>query len=191
MIPATINTWRLHDLIFRHVKQPHTSDSAEETEYSLLNKYPTGGCNLHDWTMTYNISTSLGTAACRSVAASKSSPNHKVANESQSFYPVTTANATTIQLPTWHVGCRTSTSEKEDETGWKIIHKGELCGTEGRRRLLRLHHDFRRVHVILHNQKRPRNSPQVTTQSQGIASRTGVEHSGQVFLLVMESTTSQ
>jgi hypothetical protein len=93
------------------------SDSAEETEYSPLNRYPTGGYNLHDWTMTYNVSTSLGTAACHSVVASKSSPNHKVANESQSFYPVTIANATTVQLPTGHVGCRTSTSEKEDETG--------------------------------------------------------------------------
>jgi hypothetical protein len=82
-----------------------------------LNKYPTGGCNLHDWTMTYNVSTSLGTTACRSVVASKSSPNRKVANESQSFYPITIANATTIQLPTGHVGCQTSTLEKEDETG--------------------------------------------------------------------------
>jgi hypothetical protein len=79
MIPATVNTWRLHDLILRHVRQPHTSDGTEETEYSLLNRYPTGGCNLHDWTMTYNVSTSLGTAACRSVVASKSSPNRKVA----------------------------------------------------------------------------------------------------------------
>jgi hypothetical protein len=188
MIPATINTWRLRDLILRHVRQPHMSDSVEETEYSPLNWYSKGGCNLHDWTMTYNLSTSLGTAACRSVVASKSSSNHKVANESQSFYPVTTANATTVQLPTGHIGCRTSTSEKEDETGWKIIHRGELCGTERRRRiplrLLRLHHDSHRVHVILHSQKRPRSSPQVTTQSQGTASRTGVERSGQVFLLV-------
>jgi hypothetical protein len=188
MIPATINTWHLRDLIFRHVRQPHTSDTAEKTEYSPLNKYPTGGCNLHDWTMTYNVSTSLGTTACRSVVASKSSPNRKVANESQSFYSVTTANATTVQLPTGHVGCRTSTSEKEDETRWKIIHKGELCGTERRRQiplqLLRLHHDSCRVHVILRNQKRPCSSPRVTTQSQGTASRTGVEHSGQVFLLV-------
>jgi hypothetical protein len=188
MIPATINTWRLRDLILRHVRQPHMSDSAEEIEYSPLNMYPTCGCNLHDWTMTYNVSTSLGTAACRSVVASKSSPNRKVANESQSFYLVTTANATTIQLPTGHVGCRTSTSEKEDETGWKIIHRGELCGTERRRRiplrLLQLHHDSRRVHVILHNQKCPRSSPRVTTQSQGTASCTGVERSGQVFLLV-------
>jgi hypothetical protein len=117
MIPATINTWRLHDLILRHVRQPHMSDGAEETEYSLLNRYPIGGYNLHDWTMTYNVSTSLGTAAYRSVVASKSSPNRKIANESQSFYPVTTANATTVQPPTGHVGCRTSTSEKEDETG--------------------------------------------------------------------------
>jgi hypothetical protein len=100
MIPATINTWRLHDLILRHVRQPHTSDGAEETEYSLLNRYPTGGCNLHDWTMTYNMSTSLGTTAYRSIVASKSSPNCKVANESQSFYPVTIANATIVQLPT-------------------------------------------------------------------------------------------
>jgi hypothetical protein len=92
-------------------------DSAEETEYSPLNRYPTGSYNLYDWTMTYNVSTSLGIAACRSVVASKSSPNHKVANESQSFYPIITANATTVQLPTGHVGCRTSTSEKEDETG--------------------------------------------------------------------------
>jgi hypothetical protein len=188
MILATINTWRLRDLIVRHVRQPHTSDSAKETEYSPLNRYPTGGCNLHDWTMTYNVFTSLGTAACRSVVASKSSPNRKVANESQSFYPVTTANATTVQLPTGHVGCRTSTSEKEDETGWKIIHRGEPCGTERRQRiplwLLRLHHDSRRVHVILYSQKCPRSSPRVTTQSQGIASRTWVEHSGQVFLLV-------
>jgi hypothetical protein len=117
MIPATINTWRLRDLILRHVKQPHTSDSAEETIYSALNRYPTGGCDLHDWTMTYNVSTSLGTAACRSAVASKSSPNRKVANESQLFYPVTTANTTTVQLPTWHVGCWTSTLKKEDETG--------------------------------------------------------------------------
>jgi hypothetical protein len=188
MIPTTINTWRLRDLILRHVRQPHTSDSLEETEYSPLNRYPTGGCNLHDWTMTYNVSTSLDTAACRSVVASKSSPNRKVANDSQSFYPVATANATTIQLPTGHVGCWTSTSEKEDETGWKIIHKGELCGTERWRRiplrLLRLHHDSRRVHVILHSQKCPRSSPRVTTQSQGTASCTGVECNGQVFLLV-------
>jgi hypothetical protein len=98
MIPATINMWCLRDLIFRHVRQPHTSDSAEETEYSPLNRYPTGGCNLHDWTMTYNMSTSLGTTACCSVVASKSSPNRKVANESHSFYPVTTANATIVQL---------------------------------------------------------------------------------------------
>jgi hypothetical protein len=117
MIPATINTWRLRDLILRHVRQPHMSDRKEEIEYSQLNRYPIGGCNLHDWTMTYNVSTSLGTAACRSVVASKSSPNRKVANESQLFYLVTTANATTVQLPTRHVGCRTSTSEKEDETG--------------------------------------------------------------------------
>jgi hypothetical protein len=117
MIPATINTWRLRDLVLRHIRQPHISDSVEKTEYSPLNRYPTGGCNLHDWTMTYNVSTSLGTAACRSVVASKSSPNHKVANELQSFYLVTTANATTIQLPTGHVGCQASTSEKEDETG--------------------------------------------------------------------------
>jgi hypothetical protein len=135
MIPATINTWRLHDLILRHVRQPHTSDGAKETEYSLLNRYPTGGCNLYNWTMTYNVSTSLGTAACRSVVASKSSPNRKVANESQSFYPVTTTNATIVQLPMGHVGCRTSTSKKEDETGWKIIHRDELCGTERRRRI--------------------------------------------------------
>jgi hypothetical protein len=67
--------------------------------------------------MAYNMSTSLGTVACRSAAASKSSPNRKVANELQSFYLITTANATTVQLPTGHVGCRTSTSEKEDETG--------------------------------------------------------------------------
>jgi hypothetical protein len=117
MIPATINTWRLRDLILIHVRQPHISDSTEEIEYSLLNRYPTSGYNLHDWTMTYNVSTSLGTAACRSVVASKSSSNRKVTNESQSFYPVTTTNATTVQLPTGHVGCRTSTSEKEDETG--------------------------------------------------------------------------
>jgi hypothetical protein len=117
MILATINMWRLCDLILRHVRQPHTLDNVEETEYSPLNRYPTGGYNLHDWTMTYNLSTSLGTVACRSVVASKSSPNCKVANESQSFYPITTANATTVQLPTGHIGCRTSTSEKEDETG--------------------------------------------------------------------------
>jgi hypothetical protein len=164
------------------------SDNAEEIEYSLLNRYPTGGCNLHDWTMIYNVSTSLDTTACRSVVASKSSPNRKVANESQSFYPVTTANATTVQLPIGHVGCRTSTSEKEDETGWKIIHRCELCGTERRQRimlrLLQLHHDSRRVHVILHSQKRPHSSPRVTTQLQGTASRTRVERSGQVFLLV-------
>jgi hypothetical protein len=166
MIPATINTWRLCDLILRHVRQPHTSDSIEKIEYSLLNRYPTGGCNLHNWTMTYNMSTSLGIAVCRSVVASKSSPNHKVANESQSFYPVTTANATTVQLPIGHVGCQTFTSKKEDETGWKIIHRGELCSTEWRQRIpLRLHHDSRRVHVILHSQKRPCSSPQVTTQS--------------------------
>jgi hypothetical protein len=67
--------------------------------------------------MAYNMSTSLGTVACRSAAASKSSPNRKVANELQSFYLITTANATTVQLLTGHVGCRTSTSEKEDETG--------------------------------------------------------------------------
>jgi hypothetical protein len=173
MIPATINTWRLLDLILRHVRQPHTSDSAEETVYSPLNRYPTGGCDLHDWTMTYNMSTSLGIGACRSTITSKSSPSHKVANESQSFYPVTIANATTVQLPTGHVGCRTSTLEKEDETGWKIVHRAELCGTERRRRiplwLLRLHHDFHRVHVILYSRQRPRSSPRVTTQSQGIA----------------------
>jgi hypothetical protein len=135
--------------------------------------------------MTYNVSTSLGTAACHSVVASKSSLNRKVANESQSFYPVTTANATIVQLPTRHVGCWTSTSEKEDETGWKIIHRGELCGTERQRRIpLRLHHDSRRIHVILYNQKCPRSSPRVTTQSQGTTNHTGVEHSGQVFLLV-------
>jgi hypothetical protein len=117
MIPATINMWRLRDLILRYVRQPHTSDNVEETVYSPLNRYPTGGYDLHNWKMTYNVSTSLGTAARRSIVASKSSPSHKVANESQSFYPVTTANATTIQLPTGHVGCQTSTSEKEDETG--------------------------------------------------------------------------
>jgi hypothetical protein len=69
MIPATINMWRLRDLILRHVRQPHTSDNAEETIYSPLNMYPTGGCDLHDWTMTYNVSTSLGIAACRSAVA--------------------------------------------------------------------------------------------------------------------------
>jgi hypothetical protein len=89
----------------------------EETVYSPLNRYPIGGCDLHDWTMNYNVSTSLGTAACCSTVASKSSPSLKVTNESQSFYPVTTANATTVQLPTGHVGCRTSISEKEDEIG--------------------------------------------------------------------------
>jgi hypothetical protein len=173
MIPVTINTWRLRDLILRHVRQPHTSDYAEETVYSPLNRYPTCGCDLHDWTMTYNVSTSLGIAACRSAVASKSSPSCKVANELQSFYPVITANVTIVQLPTGHVGCRTSTSEKEDETGWKIVHRAELCGTERRRRiplrLLRLHHDSRRVHVILHSRQCPRNSPRVTTQSQGTA----------------------
>jgi hypothetical protein len=117
MIPATINTWRLRDLILRHVRQPHTLDSTDENVYSPLNGYPTGGCDLHNWTMTYKVSTSLGTAACRSAVASKLSPSCKVANESQSFYPVTTANATTVQLPTGHIGCQTSTSEKEDETG--------------------------------------------------------------------------
>jgi hypothetical protein len=30
MIPATINTWLLRDLILRHVRQPHMSYSAEE-----------------------------------------------------------------------------------------------------------------------------------------------------------------
>jgi hypothetical protein len=117
MIPATINTWHLHDLILRHVRQLHTSDSADGIVYSPLNGYPTGGCDLHNWTMTYNVSTSLGTATCRSVVASKSSPSRKITNESQSFYAATTPNATTVQLPTGHVGCRTSTSEKEDETG--------------------------------------------------------------------------
>jgi hypothetical protein len=189
MIPATINTRCLRDLILRHVRQPHTSDNVEENEYSPLNRYLTGGCNLHDWTMTYNVSMSLGTSTCCNVVASKSSPNHKVANESQSFYPVITANANIVQLPTGHIGCRTSTSEKEDETGWKIIPRGELCDTKRRRRiplqLLRLHHDSRRIHVILHNQKRPRSSPWVTIQSQGTASRTRVECNGQVFLLVI------
>jgi hypothetical protein len=145
--------------------------------------------------MTYNVSTSLGTVACRSVVAFKSSPNRKVANESQSFYPVTTTNATTVQLPTGHVGCRTSTSEKEDETRWKIIHRGELCGTERRQRiplrLLQLHHDSRRVHVILHSQKCPRSSPRVTTQSQGTAYHTRVERSGQVFLLMQGTPLQQ
>jgi hypothetical protein len=129
MIPATINKWRLRDLILRHVRQPHTLDSAEEIVYSPLNKYPTCGCDLHDWTMTYNVSTSLGIAACRSTVASKSSPSCKVANESQSFYLVTTANATIVQLSTGHVGCRTSTSKKEDETGWKIVHRAEPSWT--------------------------------------------------------------
>jgi hypothetical protein len=167
MIPTTINTWRLRDLILRHVRQPHMSDSTDKTVYSPLNRYPTGGCDLYDWTMTYNVSTSLGTAACRSAVASKSSPNPKVANESQSFYPVTTANATIVQLPIGHVGCWTSTSKKEDETGWKIIHRAELYGTEWRRqiplRFLWLQHDSRRVHIILHSRQRLRSSPRVTT----------------------------
>jgi hypothetical protein len=81
MIPTTINTWRLRDLILRHVRQPHTSDSVDETVYSPLNRDPIGGCNLHDWTMTYNVSMSLGTTACHSAVASKSSPSRKVANE--------------------------------------------------------------------------------------------------------------
>jgi hypothetical protein len=93
--------------------------------------------------------------------------HHPVANESQSFYLVTTANATTVQLPIGHIGCRTSTSEKEDETGWKIVHRAELCGTEWRRwillRLLRLHHDSCCVHVILHRRQHPRSSLRVTT----------------------------
>jgi hypothetical protein len=169
MIPATINMWRLCDLILRHIRQPHTSDSAEETVYSPLNRYPISGCDLYDWTMTYNVSTSLGTAACLSAIASKSSSSRKVANESQSFHPVTTANATIVQLPTGHVGCRTSTSEKENETRWKIVHRAELCSTERRRRiplrLLRLHHDTRCVHVILHSRQSPRSSPRDTTQS--------------------------
>jgi hypothetical protein len=93
------------------------SDSADETVYSPLHKYQTSGYDLQDWTMTYNVSTSLGTVACHSTVASKSSPSRKVANESQSFYPVTTANATIVQLPTGHIGCRTSASKKEDETG--------------------------------------------------------------------------
>ena len=100
MIPTTINTWCLRDLILRHVRQPHMSNNADETIYSLLNKYPTGGCNLHDWTMIYNVSTSLGTVACHSAVVSKSAPSRKVANDWQLFYPVTTANATTVQLPT-------------------------------------------------------------------------------------------
>jgi hypothetical protein len=75
MIPATINTWHLRDLIFRHVRQPHTSDTAEKTEYSPLNKYPTGGCNLHDWTMTYNVSTS--SQSCKWVVVVLSSDNCK------------------------------------------------------------------------------------------------------------------
>jgi hypothetical protein len=116
MISTTINMWRLRDLILRHIRQPHTSNSAEETVYSPLNRYPTGGCDLHDWTMTYNVSMSLDRVACRSAVASKSSSIRKVANELQSFYPITTANATTVQLPTGHVGCQTSTLEKEDET---------------------------------------------------------------------------
>jgi hypothetical protein len=48
MIPATINTWRLRDLILRHVRQSHTLDSAEETVYSPLNRYPTYGYDLYD-----------------------------------------------------------------------------------------------------------------------------------------------
>jgi hypothetical protein len=70
MIPATINTWHLRDLILRHVRQLHMLDNANEIIYSPLNRYPTGGYDLHDWTMTYNVSTSLGTAACRSAVAS-------------------------------------------------------------------------------------------------------------------------
>jgi hypothetical protein len=123
---------------------------------------------LYDWTMTYNVSTSLDIAACHSTVASKLSPSCKVANESQSFYSITTANTTIVQLSTGHIGCRTSTSEKEDETGWKIIHRAELCDTKRRWRIpLRLHHDSCRVHVILHSRQRPRSSPRVTTQSQG------------------------
>jgi hypothetical protein len=114
MIPATMNTWRLRDLILRYVRQPHTLDNVEETVYSPLNRYRTGGCDLHEWTMTYNVSTSLGTTACR---AQSHPSHHPVANESQSFYIVTTANATIVQLPTGHVGCQTSISEKEDEIG--------------------------------------------------------------------------
>jgi hypothetical protein len=130
--------------------------------------YPTSGCHLHDWTMTYNVSMSLGTAACRSAVASKSSPSRKVANESQSFYLVTTVNTTTVQLPTRHVGCQTSTSEKEDETGWKIVHRAELCGTERPRRIpLRLKHDSPYVHVILHSRQRPRSSPESPPSRRG------------------------
>jgi hypothetical protein len=107
------------------------------------------------------------------LVVAQSHPSHHLVAKSQSFYLVTTANATIIQLPTGHVGCQTSTSEKKDETGWKIVHKAELCGIEWRRRillwLLRLHHDSRRIHVILHSRQHPHSSPQVTTQSQGTA----------------------
>ena len=156
MIPTTINTWRLRDLILRHVRHPYTSDNAEEIVYLPLNRCRTCCCDLHDWTMTYNVSTSLDTATCCSAVASKSSPSRKVANESQSFYLVTIANATTVKLPTRHVGCRTSTSEKEDEIGWKIVHRAELCGTAWRQRIplqfLQLQYDSCCIHVILHTQ---------------------------------------
>jgi hypothetical protein len=36
-----------------HAGQPsYTSDSTEETVYSPLNKYPIGGYDLYNWTMT-------------------------------------------------------------------------------------------------------------------------------------------
>jgi hypothetical protein len=159
MIPTTINMYCLRDLILRHVRQPYTLDSADETVYSPLNKYPIGGCDLHDWTVTYNVSTSLGTATCRSAVDFKSSPSRKVA----------------VVLSSHNCKCNYSTTAHRAHRipnvhRWKIVHRAELCGTERWwriRRLLWLQHDFRRIHIILHSQQRPRSSPRVTTQSQG------------------------
>jgi hypothetical protein len=125
MIPATINTSCLHDLILRHVRQPHMSDIVKETEYSLLNRYPTGGCNLHDWTMTYNVSTSLGTTACRSIVASKSSPNRKVVVVLSSHNCKCNYNTTAHKarrMPDVHIRERRWNRMKNNSQRWIVWH---------------------------------------------------------------------
>jgi hypothetical protein len=131
MISATINTWHLRDLILRYVRQPHTSDNAEETVYSLLNRYPTGGCDLHDWTMTYNVSPSLGTAAWRSAVASKSSPGRKwvavilSSHNCKCNYSTTTHRAR--RMPDVHIREGRWNRMKNSSQSWTVRHRTAMA----------------------------------------------------------------
>jgi hypothetical protein len=183
MIPTTINTWCLRDLILRHVRQPHTLDSAEETVYSLLNRYPTGGYDLHDWTMTYNMSTSLGTVACHSAVVSKSSPSRKwvaviLSSHNCKCNYSTTAHMARRMLDV-HIREERWNRMKNSSQSWTVRHRMATANSAATASWL---------------PSCTRHSAQPTTPSHwppshhpiaGDSCRTGVERSGQVFLLVV------